>query len=52
MSERKVIAKKAYVAIVRGYKILSSKLRTRQIFLVNTFLGRACAMKQRYYCFF
>ena len=39
MSERKVIAKKAYVAIVRGHKILSSKSRTRQIFLVYTFLG-------------
>ena len=30
MSERKVIAKKAYVAIVREHKILSSKSRTRQ----------------------
>ena len=41
MSEKKVIAKKAYEAIARGHKILSSRSRTRRIFLVNTFLGRA-----------
>ena len=40
MSEKKVIVKKAYVAIVRGHKILSSKSRTGRIFLVNTFSGR------------
>ena len=40
MSEKKVIAKKAYVAIVRGHKILSSKSRTRRMFLVNTFSER------------
>ena len=40
MSEKKVIVKKAYVAIVRGHKILSSKSRTRRIVLVNTFSGR------------
>ena len=37
--KKTVIAKKAYVAIVRGYKILSSKSRTRRIFLVNEFSG-------------
>ena len=40
MSETKVIAKKAYVAIVCGQKILSSRSGTRRIFLVNTFSGR------------
>ena len=40
MSEKKVIAKKAYVVIVRGHKILSSESRIRGIFLVNTFSGR------------
>ena len=40
MSEKKVIAKKAYVAIAHGHKILSPRSRTRQIFLVNTFSGR------------
>ena len=40
MSEKKVIAKKAYVAIAREHKILSSRSRTRRLFLVNTFSGR------------
>ena len=40
MLEKKVIAKKPYVAIVREHKILFSKSRTRRIFLVNTFSGR------------
>ena len=33
----KVIASKAYVAITRGHKIMSSTSRTRGIFLVDTF---------------
>ena len=50
MSERKVIVKKAYIAIVPGHKILSSILSSildsildsilyPPILLVNTFLG-------------
>ena len=39
MSEKKVIAQKTYVAIVRGHKILFSKSRSCWIFLVNTFSG-------------
>ena len=40
MAEKKVITKETYLAIIRGHKILSSRSRTRRIFLVNTFLGR------------
>ena len=40
MSEKKVIEKKAYVAIARVHKILSSRSRARRIFLVNSFSGR------------
>ena len=36
MSEIKVIASKAFVAITRGRKIISSRSRTRGILLVNT----------------
>ena len=34
------VAIKAYVAIARGHKILSTRSRTQRIFLVNTFSGR------------
>ena len=37
MSEKKVIEKKAYVAIARGHKILSSRSCAQRIFLVNSF---------------